>query len=141
MAKITRIHHIALVVPEVEPALAFWRDVLGLPLEDVSDVPEQASRIAFLPTGEGEVELVQPVTADSGVAKFLQKRGPGIHHVCFETDDLDGMIETLKKKGVRLIGDKPSAGAGGKRMIFIHPESAGGVLVELYEGGKDNEKH
>jgi methylmalonyl-CoA/ethylmalonyl-CoA epimerase len=136
MAKITGIHHIALVVPEVEPALKFWRDVLGLTLEGVSDMPEQASRIAFLPTGGGEVELVQPVTADSGVAKFLQKRGPGIHHVCLETDDLDGMIARLKEKGVRLIGDKPSTGAGGKRMIFVHPESAGGVLVELYERGK-----
>jgi methylmalonyl-CoA/ethylmalonyl-CoA epimerase len=135
MAKITGIHHIALVVPEVEPALTFWRDVLGLTLESVRDMPEQASRIAFLPTGGGEVELVQPVTADSGVAKFLQKRGPGIHHVCFETDDLDGMIARLKEKGVRLIGDQPSTGAGGKRMIFVHPESAGGVLVELYEGG------
>jgi methylmalonyl-CoA/ethylmalonyl-CoA epimerase len=136
MAKITGIHHIALVVPEVEPALKFWRDTLGLPLQGVSDLPEQAARIAFLPTSGGEVELVQPVTADSGIAKFLQKRGAGIHHVCFETDDLDGMIEQLKEKGVRLIGEKPSIGAGGKRMIFVHPESAGGVLVELYEGGK-----
>ena len=133
MAKITGINHIALVVPEMEPALKFWRDILGLPLQGVNDVPEQASRIAFLPTGAGEVELLQPTTSDSGVAKFLQKRGPGIHHVCFETDDLDGMIDLLKGKGVRLIGEKPSTGAGGKRMIFVHPESAGGVLVELYE--------
>jgi methylmalonyl-CoA/ethylmalonyl-CoA epimerase len=136
MAKITGIHHIALVVPEVEAALKFWRDTLGLPLQSVSDMPEQASRIAFLPAGGGEVELVQPVTPDSGIAKFLQKRGPGIHHVCFETDDLDGMIERLKENEVRLIGEKPSVGAGGKRMIFVHPESAGGVLVELYEGAK-----
>jgi methylmalonyl-CoA/ethylmalonyl-CoA epimerase len=133
MAKITGINHIALVVPEMEQALKFWRDILGLPLQGVNDVPEQASRIAFLPAGAGEVELLQPTTPDSGVAKFLQKRGPGIHHVCFETDDLDGMIDLLKGKGVRLIGEKPSTGAGGKRMIFVHPESAGGVLVELYE--------
>ncbi len=136
MAKITGINHIALVVPEVEQALKFWRDTLGLPLQGVQDMPEQASRIAFLPAGGGEVELVQPTTPDSGVAKFLQKRGPGIHHVCFETDDLDGMIDLLKGKGVRLIGEKPSTGAGGVRMIFVHPESAGGVLVELYESGK-----
>ena len=133
MAKITGINHIALVVPEMEPALKFWRDILGLPLQGVNDVPEQASRIASLPAGAGEVELLQPTTPDSGVAKFLQKRGPGVHHVCFETDDLDGMIDLLKGKGVRLIGEKPSTGAGGKRMIFVHPESAGGVLVELYE--------
>jgi len=136
MAKITGINHIAMAVPEMEQALKFWRDILGLPLQGVTDMPEQASRIAFLPAGGGEVELVEPTTPDSGVAKFLQKRGPGIHHVCFETDDLDGMIDLLKGKGVRLIGEKPSAGAGGKRMIFLHPESAGGVLVELYEGGK-----
>ena len=139
MAKITGINHIALVVPEVEKALTFWRDTLGLTLAGVDDMPEQASRIAFLPIGGGEVELVQPVTADSGVAKFLEKRGPGIHHVCFETDDLDGMIAALKGKGVRLIGQQPSTGAGGRRMIFIHPESAGGVLVELYEGKKSGE--
>jgi methylmalonyl-CoA/ethylmalonyl-CoA epimerase len=136
MAKITGIHHIAVVVPEVEAALKFWRDVFGLPLQGIGDVPEQASRIAFLPTACGEMELIQPLTADSGIAKFLQKRGPGIHHVCFETDDLDGMIALLKEKGIRLIGEKPSLGAGGKRMIFVHPESAGGVLVELYESGK-----
>ena len=140
MAKITGINHIALVVPEMEQALKFWRDVLGLPLQGVNDMPEQASRIAFLPAGGGEVELVQPITADSGVAKFLQKRGPGIHHVCFETDNLDGMIDLLKRKGVRLIGEKPSTGAGGQRMIFVHPESAGGVLVELYESGIDGGK-
>jgi methylmalonyl-CoA/ethylmalonyl-CoA epimerase len=133
MARITGINHIAMVVPEMEQALSFWRDTLGLPLQGIQDVPEQAARIAFLPAGGGEVELVQPVTPDSGVAKFLQKRGPGIHHICFETDDLDGMVELLKAKGVRLIGEKPTTNAGGQRMIFVHPESAGGVLVELYE--------
>jgi methylmalonyl-CoA/ethylmalonyl-CoA epimerase len=139
MAKITGINHIALVVPEVEQALKFWRDILGLPLQGVHDVPEQASRIAFLPVGGGDVELVEPTMPDSGVAKFLQKRGPGFHHVCFETDDLDGMIDLLKGKGIRLIGEKPSTGSGGQRMIFVHPESAGGVLVELYESGKPSE--
>jgi methylmalonyl-CoA/ethylmalonyl-CoA epimerase len=140
MAKITGIHHLALVVPEIEPALKFWRDTLGLPLQSVEDIPAQAARIAFLPAGGGEVELVQPVTSDSGIAKFLQKRGSGIHHVCFEVDDLDTMIGLLKEKGVRLIGEQPSIGAGGRRMIFVHPESTGGVLVELFESGKEAEK-
>ena len=139
MARITGINHIALVVPEVEQSLRFWRDTLGLPLQGIKDMPEQASRIAFLPAGGGEVELVQPITPDFGVAKFLQKRGPGIHHVCFETDDLDGMIEILKGKGVRLIGEKPTTGAGGQRMIFVHPELAGGVLVELYESARPSD--
>ncbi len=133
MAKITGIHHIAMVVPEIDAALAFWRDALGLPLQDVSTVPEQASRIAFLPAGNGEVELVQPTAEDSGIGRFLQKHGPGMHHICFETDDLDGMVSLLKGKGVRLLGDKPATGAGGRRMIFVHPASANGVLVELYE--------
>jgi methylmalonyl-CoA/ethylmalonyl-CoA epimerase len=141
MAKITKMHHIALLVPELEPALKFWRDLLGLPLQSVEDVPAQAARIAFLPAGGGEVELVQPVTDDSGLAKSLQKRGPGIHHVCFEVDDLDAMIGLLKQKGIRLIGENPSTGAGGRRMIFVHPASAGGVLVELYESMKNRGKH
>jgi methylmalonyl-CoA/ethylmalonyl-CoA epimerase len=141
MAKITGIHHIAFIVPELEPALKFWRDTLGLPLQSVEDVPAQDARIAFLPASGGEVELVQPITTDSGLAKSLQKRGPGIHHVCFEVDDLDAMIGLLKEKGIRLIGEEPSAGAGGRRMIFVHPASAGGVLVELYESGKDSGKH
>lgn len=139
MAKITGIHHIAFIVPELEPALKFWRDTLGLPLQSVEDVPAQDARIAFLPASGGEVELVQPITTNSGLAKSLQKRGPGIHHVCFEVDDLDAMIGLLKEKGIRLIGEEPSAGAGGRRMIFVHPASAGGVLVELYEGVKPSE--
>jgi methylmalonyl-CoA/ethylmalonyl-CoA epimerase len=133
MAKILGIHHIALVVPDVEQALAFWRDTLGLPLQEIADFPEQASRIAFLPLENGEVELVEPSTPDSGIARFLQKRGPGVHHICFEVDDLDGMIVLLKGRGIRLLSDQPMIGGGGRRMIFIHPESAKGVLVELYE--------
>lgn len=133
MAKILGIHHVALVVPVVEQALAFWRDTLGLPLHEIADFPEQSSRIAFLPLGNGEVELVQPTVEDSGIARFLQKRGPGIHHICFEVDDLDGMVATLKERNIRLLSEQPVRGGGDRRMIFIHPESANGVLVELYE--------
>ncbi len=136
MAKITGIHHIALVVPEVEKALTFWRDALGLPLQGIERNAGAGLANRVSPAGGGEVELVQPVTPNSGVAKFLQKRGPGVHHICFEVDDLDGMVAILKGKGVRLIGEKPTVGAKGQRMIFVHPESAGGVLVELYESAK-----
>jgi methylmalonyl-CoA/ethylmalonyl-CoA epimerase len=139
MAKILGIHHIALVVPEIEQALEFWRGTLGLPLQEIADFPEQASRIAFLPLEKGEVELVEPSTPDSGIARFLQKRGPGIHHICFEVDDLDGMIVLLKERGIRLLSDQPMVGGGGRRMIFIHPESAKGVLVELYEARAGND--
>jgi len=133
MAKIKRIDHIAIVVDELEAALAFWREALGLELEHIADVPEQKSQIAFLPAGGSQVELVKPTTQDSGVARYLQKRGPGMHHICFEVDDLEGMLTRLKSKGVQLINERPQIGEGGKKLAFIHPKSANGVLVELYE--------
>jgi methylmalonyl-CoA/ethylmalonyl-CoA epimerase len=133
MPNIKRIDHIAIVVPDIQAALGFWRDALGLQLEHIEDVPEQQSMVAFLPTGGSEVELVEPTTADSGVARYLQKRGPGIHHICFEVAELENALAELKEKGVRLINETPLAGSGGKRLAFIHPESTNGVLVELYE--------
>lgn len=133
MPKIKRINHIAIVVDDIDRALTFWRDALGLKLDHIEDIPEQESMVAFLPTGESEVELVQPTSEDSGVARYLQKRGPGMHHICFEVEDIHVSLEQLKGKGVRLINETPMTGAGGKKMAFIHPESAYGVLVELYE--------
>lgn len=128
---IKRIAHIAIVVEDIEGALGFWRDALGLPLEGVEAVPEQQATVAFLPTSESEVELVKPVTNDSGVARFLAKRGPGIHHICFEVDDVAATLTALKARGLRLIDETPRLGAGGKRVAFIHPDSTHGVLVEL----------
>lgn len=136
MATIKRIDHIAIVVEDIEKTLEFWRDALGLRLADVEDVPEQKSQVAFLPVGETEVELVRPTTDDSGVAKYLQKRGPGMHHICFEVDDISGALEQLKARGVRLINETPVPGAGGKQIAFIHPESTSGVLVELYQAAE-----
>ncbi len=133
MPQIKRIDHVALVVEDIESALSFWRDALGLELSHVEDVPDQESVVAFLPTGESEVELVRPTTADSGVAKFLRKRGPGMHHICLEVDDIDGMLANLKSQGVELINETPVIGTAGKKIAFIHPRSAQGVLVELYE--------
>ena len=133
MAAIKRIDHIAIVVEDIETTLGFWRDALGLRLAQVEDVPEQKSEVAFLPVGQSEVELVRPTTDDSGVAKYLQKRGPGMHHICFEVDDIEGALKQLKARGVRLINETPVPGAGGKQIAFIHPESTSGVLVELYQ--------
>jgi methylmalonyl-CoA/ethylmalonyl-CoA epimerase len=130
---IKRIHHIAMVVEDMEGALSFWRDALGLELALEEAMPEQQARVAFLPVGEGEVELVKPTSETSGMAKYLAKRGPGIHHVCVEVDNLAEMLAQLKDKGVRLIDETPRLGSGGKKYAFIHPESAKGVLVELYE--------
>jgi methylmalonyl-CoA/ethylmalonyl-CoA epimerase len=133
MPKIKRIDHIAIVVDELEHTLAFWQDALGMELHELRDVPAEAAQIAFLPAGGSEIELVRPTTADSGLAKYLEKRGPGMHHVCLEVDDIEGMLAQLKERGVQLINEQPRRSADGKRYAFIHPKSANGVLVELYE--------
>jgi methylmalonyl-CoA/ethylmalonyl-CoA epimerase len=130
---IIRIAHVAVVVEDLEGALAFWRDALGLPLEHVEEVLEQQATVAFLPASESDVELVKPTTLDSGVARFLAKRGPGIHHICFEVDDVAATLTALKARGIRLIDEAPRSGAGGKKVAFVHPESTHGVLVELME--------
>ncbi|MFU8826052.1 MAG: methylmalonyl-CoA epimerase [Brevefilum sp.] len=132
MSKINKINHVAIVVEQIEDALTFWRDQLGLMLDHVEEVPSQASKVAFMPVGEGEVELVQPTDMDSGLGKYLQKRGEGMHHLCIEVEDIDGMLANLKAKGVLLI-DEVARDLPGRRMAFIHPKAANGVLVELYE--------
>ncbi len=133
MPIIKSINHVAVVVDDMERALSFWRDALGMSLHELRDVPAEKSQIAFLPLENSELELVVPTTGDSGIAKYLSKRGPGMHHICLEVDDIEAMLAQLKSKGVRLINDEPRAGADGKRYAFIHPESASGVLVELYQ--------
>ena len=133
MSRIKRIDHVAIIVEDIESALTFWREGLGLQLDHVEEVPDQEAVVAFLPTGDSEVELVRPTTEESGIARFLEKRGPGIHHICFEVDDIEAVLSDLQSKGLRLINDYPVIGTGGKRIAFIHPESTHGVLVELYE--------
>lgn len=133
MPGIKRIDHIAIVVDDIQSALGFWQEALGLKLEHVEEIAEQKAVVAFLPTAGSKVELVKPTTDDSGVARFLQKRGPGMHHICFEVEGLQAILDELKSKGVRLINEKPAIGAGGNLIAFIHPESTQGVLVELNE--------
>lgn len=130
---INKINHVAVVVPDIDEALVFWRDALGLELSHVEEVGGQEARVAFLPSGESEVELVEPTTDTSSVAKHLAKYGPGLHHICFEVDDIEATLARLKEKGVRLINKQPTIGAGGRKIAFVHPKSTGGVLVELYE--------
>ncbi|OGN73307.1 MAG: methylmalonyl-CoA epimerase [Chloroflexi bacterium GWB2_49_20] len=130
---IKKIHHVAVVVQDIEKSLLFWRDALGMTLSQVKNVPAQNARIAFLPAGESEVELVQPVGIDSGLARYLEKKGPGMHHICVQVDAIEPMLEQLKKLGVRLINENAMPGGDGKLYAFVHPESTGGVLVELYE--------
>ena len=130
---ILRIDHIAIVVPEIDDALDFWQLALGLNVEHTEEVTEQETMIAMMPVGESEVELVQPTTETSGLARYLEKRGPGLHHICFQVDDIEATLEEFKKKGVKLINREPVTGAGGKKIVFIHPKSASGVLVELVQ--------
>ncbi len=133
MPTIKQINHIAIVVDDIDSALEFWRDALGLELSHVEDVPDQHSVVAFLPSGQSEIELVKPTTQDSGVARYLNKHGPGMHHICFEVEDIRGTLERLKAHGVQLINPEPTIGTGGKKIAFIHPKSTHGVLIELYE--------
>ena len=132
MEKVTKINHVAIVVADIDAALGFWRDALGLELSHIEDVPSQKSQVAFLPLGDSEVELVKPTSDDSGVAKFLAERGGGMHHLCFEVNDLDAMLAQLKSKGVRLVNETPIQ-LEGRKLAFVHPKSAGGVLVEIYQ--------
>jgi len=132
MLKMNKINHVAIVVEDIDEALKFWRDALGLEVDHIEDVPSQHSRVAFIPVGDSEVELVSPTTQDSGLAKFLEKRGEGLHHLCFEVDDLAEVLDELKIKGIRLINEEPLI-LPGRKMAFVHPKSTNGVLVELYE--------
>ena len=133
MSDLKRLDHVAVLVPDLDLALAFWQDQLGLSLDHVETVSSMAVKIAFLPLGESEIELVQPTTDDSGLAKYLSKRGPGLHHICIETDDIKSKLAELKEKSVRLIDEEPVLMDDGRQLAFIHPKSTGGVLVELYE--------
>jgi methylmalonyl-CoA/ethylmalonyl-CoA epimerase len=133
MPKIKAIHHIAFVVDDMEESLTFWRDALGIQMREMQALPSEKSQVAFLPLAGAELELVRPTSNDSGVGKYLAKHGPGMHHVCLEVDDIEAMLTQLKMKGVRLINDKPTLAADGKRYAFVHPESTSGVLVELYQ--------
>jgi methylmalonyl-CoA/ethylmalonyl-CoA epimerase len=133
MSKVKGINHIAVVVDDMEKSLSFWRDALGMELHELCDVPAEKSKVAFMPLAGSEIELVQPTSDDSGIAKYLAKRGPGMHHICVEVDDIDEMLAQLKSKGIRLINEEPRIAADGKKYAFVHPESTSGVLVELYQ--------
>jgi methylmalonyl-CoA/ethylmalonyl-CoA epimerase len=128
-----RVNHIAVVVQDVDQALKFWQDGLGLPLQRTEQNDHEAVNIAFLPVGDSEIELIAPTTSDSGVAKYLAKTGGGLHHICIEVEDIEAALAQLKEKGYDLINESPRTRPDGIRYAFIHPRSAGGVLVEMYQ--------
>ena len=127
-----RIHHVAVIVQSLEAALPLYRDLLGLPLETIMDIPQDRVRIAFLGIGESKVELVEPTDDTTGVARFLANKGEGFHHVCFEVGNLAQELTRLGIDGVELIDTAPRKGAEGP-VAFLHPRSCHGVLVELIE--------
>ena len=133
MPKVKALNHIAVVVDDMEKSLAFWRDALGMELHGLNEVPAEKSQVAFLPLAGSEIELVKPTSDDSGIAKYLAKRGPGMHHICIEVDDIEGMLAQLRSRGIRLINEEPRTTADGRKYAFVHPESTSGVLVELYQ--------
>jgi len=127
---VRRIHHVGIVVEELTRAYGFYRDTLGLPLLKEVEIKDQGVRVALLAAREGEIELLEPVQAGTGVARFLEKRGEGLHHLCFETEDVDASLRSLKASGVALIDETPRDGLAG-RIGFLHPRACAGVLVEL----------
>jgi methylmalonyl-CoA/ethylmalonyl-CoA epimerase len=127
---VTKIHHVGIVVQRLASGYRFWRDTLGLPVVCEAELPEQGVRAALLAAGESEVELLEPTLADTGVARFLATRGEGLHHVCFESPDVDGALHALRARQVPLLDERPRAGLAG-RIAFLHPRAGHGVLVEL----------
>ncbi|TMC60489.1 MAG: methylmalonyl-CoA epimerase [Chloroflexota bacterium] len=130
-----RIDHIAIIVRDIEQALVFYRDTLGITPGEIKEVPGEQVRIAFLPLGGpggSEIELIEPTTPDSSLAKYLEKRGEGLHHVCLEVENIDAVLAEMQEKGAPVLDKQPRNAAEG-RAIFLHPRGTNGVLLELLE--------
>ncbi len=128
------IDHIGIAVRSIAEGRGFW-EALGLTVERIEEVPHEGVRVAMIACGDAHIELLEPMSADSPIAKFLEARGPGIHHLCLRSGDVVMADEALRESGFRLLRDQPTAGAGGSRVQFVHPKSAGGVLLELAQHG------
>lgn len=131
-----KIHHIGIATTEIGEAADIWNDLLGLKVDHTEDVAGQKVRVCMLPVGESRLELLEPMSADSPISKFLEKRGGGIHHIAVSVENIRSALDDLKQKGARLIDEEPRIGAGGCLVAFIHPSSTAGVLLELVEDPK-----
>ena len=131
MADLPRIAHVGIAVPDIAEAIAFYRDVLGLEPQPAETA--DGATIVSLPFGKSDVELLAPRDPDGPIARFLARRGPGIHHVCYRVADLDAALAACRAKGYRLIDEVPRHGAGGRRIAFVHPKTTAGILLELTE--------
>jgi len=129
------IDHLGIVVESLDEAGRLYRDVLGLATGEIEDIPDQKVRLTFFQVGEVRIELLEPTASDSPIAKFLEKRGPGLHHVAYRVADLPATLAALKSAGVRLIDEAPRPGAHGMQIAFAHPKSTGGVLTEFCQQG------
>jgi methylmalonyl-CoA epimerase len=130
---IKKIDHVGIAVKDLAAAIKFYEGLLGLKVTDTEVVEDQKVKVAFLPTGDSEVELLESTTSDGPIAKYIEKNGEGIQHIAFRVDNLAERLADLKEKGVRLIDEKPRRGAGGAMIAFLHPKSTSGTLVELCE--------
>lgn len=128
-----KIDHVAVVVDDLDLALNFWQNALGLPIGGTEHNEHEAVEIAFLPVGESRIELLKPITDDSGIAKYLAKRGPGMHHLCLAVHDIEAAMAHIAAQGIQMINETPRTREDGTRYAFVHPKSTGGVMVELYE--------
>jgi len=135
--KTLKVDHIGIAVKNLEETLKFYEDVLGMECTGKEEVDEQKVRVAFLPVGDSEVELLESTDPEGPIAKYIDKKGEGIQHIAFRVDNIEQAIETMKEKGIRMIDEKPRYGAGGAKIAFCHPKSTGGVLVELSEREND----
>lgn len=132
---LTKINHIGIAVKSLDDSVPFYRDNLGMAFAGIEEVAEQKVRVAMLQVGESKIELLEPTSADSPVAKFIEKNGVGIHHIAYEVDSIEEAIAGLLADGARMIDETPRAGAHGTRIAFIHPKSSGAVLTELCQCG------
>ena len=130
-----KINHLGIATKGIDEALGFWSDALGLENVHTEIVEDQKVRVVMLPIGESRIELLEAAGEETPVGKFLAKRGPGIHHLCVEVDDINAKLSELKARGARLIDERPRIGAGGALVAFVHPSSTGGVLIELTQRG------
>ncbi len=127
-----KIDHVGIAVKNLDEAIKIWEG-LGLKVDEIEEVPDQKVRTAIIHIGESRIELLEPTSEDSPIAKFIAKRGEGIHHIALGVDDIEAHLEELKEKGYRLIDEKPRIGAGGAKIAFVHPKAVTGVLLELCE--------
>jgi methylmalonyl-CoA/ethylmalonyl-CoA epimerase len=136
-----KIDHLGIAVRSISESLGFYREAMGMELAATETIEDQGVRVALLPVGESRIELLEPFSEDTPVGRFIAKRGEGLHHICYEVEDLAARLEDLRSRGVRVLDGYPRRGAEGKLVAFLHPASASGVLVELVEKARTAEEH